>query len=104
MASAPQNLLQPLIRVTDILVGYNVSLKVTLSQSLFDRVSGKLDQARSQNANVRIMGFEIGSSNSSQNSTSFDKVTTKKDERSFEIPAGNTAFPTLLAVLGVKTG
>ncbi|KAK7179379.1 hypothetical protein DPSP01_012632 [Paraphaeosphaeria sporulosa] len=107
-ASASPDLWDPMFRASYVVVGYNVSIKITMDKSTYDKIKSSIQTASSHSggASASLFGFKLNlggnASYSEENSTDYDKVKTNDSEYSFEIPASNNTLPVLLATLGTE--
>ena len=106
ISDAPKELLEPLYRVSSVLVGYKVSLSISMPKSLYDSVKDAYNKAREHGGSVSLLGMNIGggANVTTKDSTDFSDVKTHDATHTFEIPASNNSFPVLLGVLARKTG
>jgi len=96
-----------LVRIFKILVGYEVSLKIKLAESLRTQVRDMVNKAKSEsNGALRIFGFQFGSDTSSGTSFHRDVNSVNYDETNNEImlPVSPRGCPVLLGILGRKIG
>ncbi|GAB1193359.1 hypothetical protein APSETT444_002573 [Aspergillus pseudonomiae] len=96
-----------LVRVSKILVGYEVSLKIRFAESLKTQVRNMVSQAKSEsNGGLRIFGFQFGPDQASGTSFTRDVNSVKYNETSNEIslPASPRGCPVILGILGRKIG
>jgi hypothetical protein len=97
-----------MFRASRILVGYAVSIKITMDKSTYDSVKVSVSNAskQSSSSSAYFFGFclDIGrkAEYSEENSTDWSNVKTDDNHYSFEIPASNNTIPVLLAVLGTE--
>jgi hypothetical protein len=97
-------------RIQQVVIGHNVSIKITMDKSTYEQVNDKISHAtnKSGGASASLFGFLINIGGSAtykeENSTDFSQVKRNNDEYSFEIPANNNCFPVLLAALGTQVG
>ncbi|QRD90090.1 hypothetical protein F9C07_2256673 [Aspergillus flavus] len=96
-----------LVRVSKILVGYEVSLKIRFAESLKTQVRNMVSQAQSEsNGGLRIFGFQFGPDQASGTSFTRDVNSIKYNETTNEIslPASPRGCPVILGILGRKLG
>lgn len=95
-------------RVTDLVIGYAVSIDIKMDKSLYDNVTKELKNAQSHNggASATLFGFSLNigakGSYSSENETNFNNIKTNDDACTIHIPGSNNTIPTLLAVLATE--
>jgi hypothetical protein len=108
--AASPDLWDPMYRIQQVVIGYNVSIKITMDKSTYDQVNEKITHAanKSGGASASLFGFLLNIGGTAaykeENSTDFSQVTRNNNEYSFEIPANNNCFPVLLAALGTQVG
>ncbi|KAF2184195.1 hypothetical protein K469DRAFT_751202 [Zopfia rhizophila CBS 207.26] len=104
--SLPPILTKPAIRVEKVLMAYGVSMDIDLESSLATQVHDLVDKAKtmSGSASISFFGLNIGGSFSSTSTSTitFDDIQFQNGGTRIHIPADNSAFPTMLAVLGRK--
>ncbi|EIT78887.1 hypothetical protein AO1008_00189 [Aspergillus oryzae 100-8] len=96
-----------LVRVSKILVGYEVSLRIRFAESLKTQVRNMVSQAQSEsNGGLRIFGFQFGPDQASGTSFTRDVNSIKYNETTNEIslPASPRGCPVILGILGRKLG
>ncbi|KAB8209565.1 hypothetical protein P875_00021533 [Aspergillus parasiticus SU-1] len=96
-----------LVRVSKILVGYEVSLKIRFAESLKTQVRNMVSQAQSEsNGGLRIFGFQFGPDQASGTSFTRDVNSVKYNETANEmsLPASPRGCPVILGILGRKIG
>ncbi|CAN9216087.1 unnamed protein product [Alternaria alternata] len=104
--SASQQLWDPMVQVSKIVVGYNVRIEISLDSDTYNSITSKVDTAltRDANASATLFGcrLNLGGSNhdSESNSTNWSDVKKDNGSNTFVIPASNNTIPVLLAVVG----
>lgn len=104
--SASQQLWDPMVQVSKIVVGYNVRIEITLDSDTYNSITSKVDTAltRDANASATLFGCRLnlgGSDHDSEsNSTNWSDVKKDNGSNTFVIPASNNTIPVLLAVVG----
>jgi hypothetical protein len=104
--SASQQLWDPMVQVSKIVVGYNVRIEISLDSDTYNSITSKVDTALSRDASASATLFgcrlNLGGSyhHSESNSTNWSDVKKDGDSNTFVIPASNNTIPVLLAVVG----
>lgn len=109
-ADAPTELWRPMVQVTQLIVAYDVYVKIELDGKTFEEINDHIKTAKEKDsgASISIFGFNISVGPSDHevenNSVDFDKVTINPTHKVLEFPAANNAIPILLGVVGTKVG
>lgn len=104
------DLAAPMVQVTNVVVGYNVALKINMGKSTYEKVVSAAETATKHDAGATatLFGFRLnlGGSGSFEesNSVNWSDVKQNSDEYSMTIPASNDSIPVLLAVVGTVLG
>jgi len=97
---------KPAVRVEKVFLAYGVSMDIDLESSLATQVHDMVHEAQNigGDASISFFGLRIGggASNSTSSTVTFDDIKFGESGTQIHIPADNSAFPTLLAVLGHK--
>ena len=99
-----------MVQATNVIVGYNVSLKITMGKDIYDKVTGLIDTATKHDggASATLFGFrlDLGGSGSHEESNSTKWSDVKQSSGNYEmvLPASNDSTPVLLAVVGTVFG
>lgn len=102
----PAALSEPMVLVTNLVVGWKVEFKISLGREIYDKVTSLIEEAKSHDAGARatLFGFRInvGGSGSykEENSTNWSDVKTSGGNYEMVIPASTDNVPVLLAVFG----
>jgi hypothetical protein len=106
MSKASVDLRDPLVQVTNIIVGYNITLKVVMDKDTYTKVTNLIDTAKkwdeSATATLFGMRLNVGGSGSfeEQACTNYSLVQQGPESCSITNPAAGDARPVVLAIVG----
>jgi hypothetical protein len=107
---ASPHLVDPMVQVSRVVVGYNVQLKVTMDKNTYEKVTSSAENAAKHDASATasLFGFRLnlGGSGSFEesNSVNWSNVTKRDADYTLVIPAANDTMPVLLGVVGTVLG
>ncbi|GAB1311945.1 hypothetical protein MFIFM68171_02155 [Madurella fahalii] len=104
--NSPPSLSEPMVMVTNIVVGWKVAFKITMGQDLFNKITSDIEEASKHDANASatLFGFRLGLTASGKhdegNSTKWSDVQKNNGNYEMVIPASTDNTPVLLAAFG----
>ncbi|KAF2716979.1 hypothetical protein K431DRAFT_349900 [Polychaeton citri CBS 116435] len=104
--NSAKDLLEPMVQVRYVIVGYNVTIKLTLDKATYDKITKTMETARSHDggATATLFGFRLNIGAKAEyadgQSTSYDKLKMDAQNHTIEFPGSNNTLPILMGAVG----
>ncbi|KAI9658795.1 MAG: hypothetical protein M1821_002355 [Bathelium mastoideum] len=103
-SDASEDLMEPLVLVSYILLGYQVSITIqTDSQSLFSQIDDGLARVKSLGGSATLLGLKVGPLSQTQ-VVGVDQITRDSKSQTITIPPRDNSQLTLIGLMGKKLG
>ncbi|KAF5705050.1 hypothetical protein FGLOB1_8190 [Fusarium globosum] len=102
-ADAPKDLFDPLVLVTHVFLGYQVSIKMKLDESSFNRINEGLSKCADYGGTASLLGLSLGPQ-STDSVVGFDQVHRDPNAKTLTIPPRDNSQLTLIGLMGMQLG
>lgn len=102
-ADAPKDLFDPLVLVTHVFLGYQVSVKMKLDESSFNEIHEGLSKCEDYGGTASLFGLSLGPQ-STDSVVGFKQVRRDPDTKTITIPPRDNSQLTLIGLMGMQLG
>ncbi|KAF4438074.1 hypothetical protein FACUT_5237 [Fusarium acutatum] len=102
-ADAPKDLFDPLVLVTHVFLGYQVSIKMKLDETSFNEIDEGLSKCKDYGGTASLLGLSLGPQ-STDSVVGFEQVHRDPDAKTLTIPPRDNSQLTLIGLMGMQLG
>ncbi|KXH34357.1 hypothetical protein CSIM01_00268 [Colletotrichum simmondsii] len=102
-ADAPKDLFDPLVLVTHVFLGYQVSIEMELDESSFQEINKGLSKCEHYGGTASLLGLSLGPQ-STDSVVGFDQITRDFDTKTIKVPPRDNSQLTLIGLMGMQIG
>lgn len=102
-ADAPKDLFDPLVLVTHVFLGYQVSIEMELDESSFNEIDDGLSKCENYGGSASLLGLCLGPQ-STDSVVGFDQVHRDTKTKTITVPPRDNSQLTLIGLMGMQLG
>ncbi|RSL96387.1 hypothetical protein CEP52_011515 [Fusarium oligoseptatum] len=100
-AEAPSDLFHPLVLVTHVFLGYQVSITLKLDEYTFERIDNGINQCENKGGTASLFGMCVGPQ-STDSMVGFDQVERDPTSQTINIPPRDNSQLTIIGLMGME--
>lgn len=100
-AEAPGDLYQPLVLVTHVFLGYQVSVTMTLDENTFEKIDQGINKCQDHGGTASLFGLSVGP-RSTDSMVGFEQIKRDPSINTIHIPPRDNSQLTIIGLMGME--